>query len=178
MPRFAQSRLCDAETHCLCRRSECQAFRRGALSLLPSTLCASRGSRRPRGTPTLKAVLQTLNATVKGYVNNLDQEYNETACVVCPVLFGAGVKVKTIDAIAMGQIVITNSKGIEGTELVDKKHLLVADKAEKLAEICAEVLLDREKYTTVSECGLEYVRYVHSIKHQASLIDEALNRLY
>lgn len=125
-----------------------------------------------------KAVLQSLNATVKGYVDDLDQEYKEAACVVCPVLFGAGVKVKTIDSLAMGQIVITNSKGIEGTELVDNKHLLVADTAEKLAEICAEVLFDREKYTGISECGLEYVRSVHSIKHQASLIDEAIKRFY
>lgn len=124
-----------------------------------------------------RETLNKLGAVVKGYVEDLDQEYRDAACVVCPVLFGAGVKVKTIDALAMGQLVVTNTKGVEGTELENGKHLLVADDPAELAEISLEVLKHREKYITLAMAGYEFVKTYHSIEHQARIIDECIQSL-
>lgn len=124
-----------------------------------------------------KGQLEALGAEVKGYVEDLDLEYQDASCVVCPVLFGAGVKVKTIDSISMGQIVITNHKGVEGTELENRKHVLIDDTEEELARTCIDVLSNRNKYTHIAQTGLDYVKRYHSIGHQADLIDSCITRL-
>ena len=124
-----------------------------------------------------KKKLISSGATVKGYVEDLDQEYKDAACVVCPVLYGAGVKVKTIDALAMGQIVITNSKGIEGTELENGNHLFVSDTVDGLASICIDVLKNRKQFTYIAEQGLAFVKKYHSVEYQAELIDSKIREL-
>lgn len=116
-------------------------------------------------------VLRKHGAVVCGYVDDLDAAYEEAACIVAPVLFGAGVKVKTIDALARGQIVITTAKGVEGTELCNDKHLIVEDDPVKLAERCYSVLTNRERYLPLAEAGLGFIKQVHTIEHQAELID-------
>jgi len=114
--------------------------------------------------------LRNLGANVFGYVDDLDAAYREAACIVAPVLFGAGVKVKTIDALARGQVVITTSKGVEGTDLKHNAHLIVEDEPRKLAEVCSNVLTDREAYMHLAEDGLAYIKKVHTVEHQAEII--------
>lgn len=114
--------------------------------------------------------LRLLGVNVCGYVDDLDAAYDEAACIVAPVLFGAGVKVKTIDAIARGQIVVTTAKGVEGTELQSGRHLLVEDLPDRLAALCCEILRDRAAFLHIAAGGLDYVAHVHTIAHQADII--------
>lgn len=120
------------------------------------------------------ATLRSLGANVCGYVDDLDAAYEGAACIVAPVLYGAGVKVKTIDALARGQIVITTTKGVEGTELKNGKHLIVEDHPDKLAAICCKVMENRKAYEYLTEDGLAYIKQVHTIEHQAAIIDKEI----
>ncbi len=120
--------------------------------------------------PSGREQLQERCVTVCGYVDDIDQEYANAACIVCPVLYGAGVKVKTIDALAHGQIVITNKKGIEGTSLINGRHLLVGESAEELKAFCIGALTEREAYSIVSNDGLAYIAKEHTISNQANII--------
>lgn len=122
-----------------------------------------------------KTQLHDLGAVVCGYVEDIECEYNEAAAIICPVLFGAGVKVKTIDSLAHGQIVITTTKGIEGTELENGKHLIVADNSDDMVEKCLDVLRDRKKFEAMSEQGYEYIKANHTIINQAKIIYEQIN---
>lgn len=114
--------------------------------------------------------LKPLGVNVCGYVDDLDAAYDEAACIVAPVLFGAGVKVKTIDAIARGQIVVTTAKGIEGTDLQSGVHLFVEDHPDRLAAACCDILRDREPYVHLAEDGLAFIKARHTIAHQADII--------
>lgn len=123
---------------------------------------------------------ESLNAdgvNVLGYVDDLNQEYRDVACVVCPVLYGAGVKVKVIDAMAMGQLVITTGKGVEGTELENGKHLLVSDDSDELLKICLDVLRNSEKYVSVAEKGFDFIKEYHSIENQAQIMRATIKEL-
>ena len=124
-----------------------------------------------------KKALQNEYVHVLGYVDDLEAIYDDAACIISPVLYGAGVKIKVIDALGKGQIVITTSKGVEGTELENGKHLLVADDPEELANICIDVLKNRVKYTYIAAAGHEFVKKYHSIEHQADLISSQLSKL-
>jgi len=121
--------------------------------------------------------LKKLGANVCGYVDDLDAVYNDAACIVAPVLYGAGVKVKIIDAIARGQIIVTTTKGVEGTMLKNGEHLLVEDNPMKTAEICVKIMQNRENFVPVSERGLAYISQEHTISHQAEIIDRKIELL-
>jgi glycosyltransferase involved in cell wall biosynthesis len=73
------------------------------------------------------------------------QPYYEMASVfINPVFHGTGVKVKTINAIQAGLPVVSTSTGIQGTGLIDGKHVLVADNPQTFADCVRSLLKDRD----------------------------------
>ncbi|KIM02624.1 MAG: hypothetical protein KN64_14640 [Sulfurovum sp. AS07-7] len=57
---------------------------------------------------------------------NLDDLYLESCVFINPMLSGAGVKLKTINAVKYGLPIVSTEIGNEGTGLIHKSHLLVA----------------------------------------------------
>lgn len=123
-----------------------------------------------------KKRLESLDGRVRalGYVDDLNMEYERASFMISPILYGAGVKVKLIDALARGQIVIANTKACEGTKLLDGENLLVADDPALMAELCNAVLSDRSAYIQVARNGLEFIRRYHSTKAQAKLFEREI----
>lgn len=76
-----------------------------------------------------------------GFVDDLEAEYAAAAAALVPVLQGAGVKFKTIEALLHGVPTVTTSVGAEG---VGPDHLFAArtDSPDGLARALAEVLSD------------------------------------
>ena len=97
------------------------------------------------------APIPALTEVVERYPNisfcpdpqDLEVLYSRAAVFVNPVLNGAGLKVKTIHALQAGVAVVTTSIGMEGTGLINGKHLLVADSAEEFAGSVEKLLNDR-----------------------------------
>lgn len=58
---------------------------------------------------------------------SLEDLYSQNSIFINPMLNGAGVKLKTIEAIKYGLPVVSTSVGIEGTGLTDKEHVLVGN---------------------------------------------------
>ena len=108
---------------------------------------------------------------VLGYVPDIEKYYDESCFVASPVLFGAGVKVKIIDALSHGQIVVSTKKGIEGTELTES-DLIFSDDADVLVKKCSAVISDRDSYKYISENALNFVKENHSNANQAKLINK------
>lgn len=97
------------------------------------------------------ASVSPLNNMIERYSNislcadpkDLTGLYQRAAVFVNPVLRGAGVKVKTTHALHAGVPVVSTSIGMEGTGLVNGKHLLVADSANDFASSVATLLRNR-----------------------------------
>lgn len=64
---------------------------------------------------------------LKGYVRDLDEIYKSVDIVINPVRFGAGLKIKNIEALANGKPLITTSHGARGLEMAKGKAFLTAD---------------------------------------------------
>lgn len=98
-----------------------------------------------------EATLPRLHKALQDYSNislcadplELNDLYSRSAVFVNPVLRGAGVKLKTIDALRAGVPVVSTSVGMEGTGLVHGQHLLVADSADDFVRRLRELLQDR-----------------------------------
>ncbi len=76
-----------------------------------------------------------------GFVDDLDAEYAAAAVALVPVLRGAGVKFKTVEALCHGVPVVTTSVGAEGIE-GDDLFAGLTDNPADLAEALVGVLAD------------------------------------
>ena len=54
--------------------------------------------------------------------------------MVVPLFSGSGMRVKILEGLALGRVVITTSLGLEGIDAKHKEHVLIADTAEEFIE--------------------------------------------
>jgi glycosyltransferase involved in cell wall biosynthesis len=68
-----------------------------------------------------------------GFVDDLQSVYRDSRVSVAPLLFGSGMKVKVLDAMARGIPTVTTSVGAEGIAAENGQHLMIADEAIDMA---------------------------------------------
>lgn len=77
-----------------------------------------------------------------GFVENLEELYKSIRVVVCPILSGAGTRVKLVEAAAFGKPIVSTTIGAEGLEFEDGKNALLRDDPESMAEACIAIMQD------------------------------------
>lgn len=70
----------------------------------------------------------------------LEDVYEMATYVILPLLSGGGVKGKLLEAAAFERTIISTKHGIEGTEFVPGKHVLLGETAEEFAEQCINAI--------------------------------------
>lgn len=88
-----------------------------------------------------QAVEDIVSIELAGFVDDLEAEYAAAAVALVPVLQGAGVKFKTIEALLHGVPVVTTHVGAEGVG-PDELFAALTDTPDSLAEAMAAVLAD------------------------------------
>lgn len=65
---------------------------------------------------------QSKNVVITGYVEYVESYLEHSLCLVAPLVLGAGIKVKILEAMSSGIPVLTNTIGIEGIYAKDGIH--------------------------------------------------------
>lgn len=116
--------------------------------------------------------------TLKGFVPDLQEVYRDSRVSVAPLLFGSGMKVKVLDALARGMPTVTTSVGAEGIELEAGKHLLVADTPPDMAAQIDQLLIDPALWQRLRQHSRELVRARYTwrslFKQMHQVMDDAL----
>jgi glycosyltransferase involved in cell wall biosynthesis len=79
---------------------------------------------------------------VRGYVPDIAPLLAEAAATVVPTRAGSGMRVKILEAMAMGLPVVSTTVGAEGIFAVPDTHLLIADDAPAFADAAIRLLSD------------------------------------
>ena len=112
--------------------------------------------------------------TVTGTVDSVEPYYEQSVAVIVPILSGGGVKVKLLEGLGHGKIVVTTNKGIEGTGFIGGRHVLATDSAEKFADLCCSVLDDPEQFDQIRNEANELMKEKYS---WAGILSNFENRL-
>lgn len=78
--------------------------------------------------------LDNKNVILHGFVDDIEPYYKDANIFVCPLLFGAGIKIKVLDALYRGVPLVTTSVGAESLSLISGEHCFIDDNPEKMAE--------------------------------------------
>ncbi len=84
------------------------------------------------------------NMIFLGETQDLPATYARSRIVINPMLYGTGLKIKTIEALGFGKPLVTTPCGAEGLENGCGTAFLVADKAPEMADHLIRVLSDGE----------------------------------
>jgi len=101
---------------------------------------------------------------IKLYANipDLKPIYQTATIAIAPIRFGAGTKIKVLEAFGFGVSVVSTSMGAEGLLVQDEKHLLIADYPDDFVKACVRLLNESETRQKLSLLAWEYFQEKHN----------------
>lgn len=88
-----------------------------------------------------------------GEVPDVDRAYERAWTVLCPLRFGTGLKIKSIEALGKSKALISTTAGSGGLESGKGTAFLCADSASDFAARCVEVLRDSSRRKQLEEAA-------------------------
>jgi len=110
-----------------------------------------------RNTPNSLLNLKMDNVIVHGEVADAAEFIGKYTAMVVPLFSGSGMRVKILEGMALGKVIITTSMGMEGIDAVNKEHLLIADSPEEFVQAVGHCKANPER---VEEMGRNAVDFV------------------
>ena len=103
-------------------------------------------------------ILESTDVKIIGYVKNLIPYLSNIRVSVAPLRYGAGIKGKIGTAMCAGIPVVATSIAIEGMNLINGEHVLVADEPYKFATAIANVYQDPTLWDKLSSNAFEFAK--------------------
>jgi len=119
------------------------------------------GRRPPRD---VEALADREGITVTGSVEDVRPYYRRATVVVAPFRYGAGTKLKVLEAMAMGVPVVATPVGCQGIEAEPGRDLHVAETEAALADRAVQLLEDPETRDRLAAAGRSLVERRYSWK--------------
>lgn len=94
---------------------------------------------------------------VTGEVESVPAAAMGCFAAVCPMRVGAGVQNKVLEYLALGLPTVTSSVGAEGIEVQDGVHLMIADKADRVAQLLIKIHETPQLAKSLSQEGRELI---------------------
>jgi len=115
---------------------------------------------------------------VAGRVPDVTPYLDAAAVVAVPIRLGGGMRVKVLEALAAGKAVVASGRALEGLDVVDGEHALVAETDAEFADAIGRLLADRELRVALAGRARQWacanVRWERSIELYEALYDRLL----
>lgn len=117
---------------------------------------------------------QDPNVEVLGAVPNANEFMMDYDIMVVPLLSGSGIRIKIVEAMALGRVVITTSIGAEGLDVQDGKHLFIANTPEEFVAVINKCVAMPDLCSIISENAQHYI----SVHHNNAVIAQKIVDFY
>lgn len=99
-----------------------------------------------------------------GLQKDLTGPLGRAAVFVVPLRFAGGIRIRTLEAMAMGKAIVTSSVGIRGIDAVDGRDLVIADGAERFASAVAGLLRDARRRDELGQAARRFAQANYSME--------------
>lgn len=100
-----------------------------------------------KGMPKPLIAQQSKTISVQGFVDDAKEFMMAYDVMIVPLLSGSGIRVKIIEALALGKCIISTTVGAEGIEYTNNKNILIADTVDEFIS-CIETLINNPNKIT------------------------------
>jgi polysaccharide biosynthesis protein PslH len=120
----------------------------------------------------IRALGKMPRITVTGMVDDIRPFLWQATTSVVPLLYGAGIQNKVLEAMATATPVITTSRTLSALEAEAGSEIVVADSSESFAIEILKIMSNLEHRNKIGNAGLAYVQRYHDWKNIAGrLVD-------
>lgn len=95
---------------------------------------------------------------IEGEVESAREFINSKSIMVVPLLSAGGMRVKIIEGMAMGKIIVSTSVGAEGIDYENKKHLFIADSPKEFTQVINKLMANPELVQSVGNNARELIQ--------------------
>jgi glycosyltransferase involved in cell wall biosynthesis len=108
---------------------------------------------------------------VTGYVENPEAYFQKAQIAIVPLLFGAGLKIKTMESLAAGLPVVSTDVGSEGIDATEEEGLFTVpgNKPAQFLDAVLKLLNDPELCAVLGKKGAAWVRSYYRFEPEALL---------
>jgi glycosyltransferase involved in cell wall biosynthesis len=110
-------------------------------------------------------------------VPDIRDVFSQAGVLVVPLLSGGGSRIKILEAMAAGVSVVSTRKGAEGLEVVDNKHLLIAETPQEFIEKINRVLSDKKLRDALVKNARAFVEQHHDWKNSQNVLLEQIEQV-
>lgn len=82
---------------------------------------------------------ESKNVIITGYVDDVKKYFENSLCFVAPLVLGAGIKIKILEAMSAGSIILTNDIGIEGIPAEDRKQYFHCENSKEYLQTILDI---------------------------------------
>lgn len=90
-----------------------------------------------------------------GSVSDLSHEYQRAMIVINPVSFGTGLKIKSVEALCQGKVLVSTSNGVTGIPREDTEAFVVADDWDYMANRICQLMEEEPVRQKIAAAALE-----------------------
>jgi polysaccharide biosynthesis protein PslH len=110
--------------------------------------------------------------TIVGEVKDAKKFILDHDIMIVPLLSGSGIRIKIIEAMALGKTIITTSIGAEGLDISDGKNIFIANTPEEMVEKISYCIKTPEICKIMGENARNYITLHH---HNNSITDKIIS---
>jgi|GEM_PF-2381342 len=121
----------------------------------------------------IQALASLDSVIVTGGVESVRPYYENCDLVIAPIRYGAGTRIKILEAMSFQKPVVSTTIGAEGIDVEDGRNILLGDNPDAFARACVELL---ESAAMRQSMGREGRKCVEE-KYSESVVAEKLNQL-
>ncbi len=99
----------------------------------------------------IEAVKAYQGIKLVGFVDDLEPYFQQHRVFIAPLRFGAGMKVKVLNAMCRGIPTVTTSVGSEGMAVTNNIHLAIADDAQTMTQSINNLLVNQSDWELMEQ---------------------------
>lgn len=97
------------------------------------------------------------NTCYLGEIENSIDFINSKSIMIVPLLSGGGMRVKIIEGMALGKVIISTSVGAEGIPVTNRKNILIANSPDEILNAMELIISDKELFAKISENAVNFI---------------------
>jgi glycosyltransferase involved in cell wall biosynthesis len=103
-----------------------------------------------------------------GEVSDAEDFMHQHGIMVVPIQAGSGIRIKTLEAMALGVPVVSTSVGAQGLSVTSGTEMFIADQPQQFADAIATLLANPAQAQTLTTQARAYVEQHHNLKRNTA----------